>query len=91
MKNRNLDLTRASELLGVSRSALSNILNGRRDITPDLALTIESVFGGTTSLWLPLQSSYDTRNYRVINVLSSLACLSVYWCSILVLSMEFQK
>ncbi|GGI29450.1 MULTISPECIES: HigA family addiction module antitoxin [Pedobacter] len=86
-----MDLTRASELLGVSRSALSNILNGRRDITPDLALTIESVFGGTTSLWLPLQSSYDTRNYRVINVLSSLACLSVYWCSILVLSMEFQK
>ena len=58
-----LNVTQAAEQLGVSRVALSRVLNGRAGISPEMALRIEAWLGvargGEARLWLAEQSAYD--------------------------------
>lgn len=58
-----LSVTAAANQLGVSRVALSRLLNGRAAISPDMALRIEAWLGvergGEAQLWLAEQSAYD--------------------------------
>lgn len=54
-----LTVTKIAELLDTTRSNISNILNGHSSITPNMALRLEKVFGGTASHFLKLQSNYD--------------------------------
>ena len=54
-----LTITEVAAMLKVSRQALSNIINQKSDISPDMALRIATVFGGTPDLWLRLQAKYD--------------------------------
>lgn len=61
IKVHGLTIQKASELLGVTRTTLSNIVNEKAAISPLMALRIETVFGGSAAFWLKLQSSYDLR------------------------------
>jgi antitoxin HigA-1 len=58
-----LTVTDAATQLGVSRVALSRVLNGRAAISPEMALRIEAWLGvargGEARLWLAEQSAYD--------------------------------
>jgi addiction module HigA family antidote len=58
-----LNVTQAALQLGVSRVALSRVLNGRAAISPEMALRIEVWLGvnrgGEARLWLAEQSAYD--------------------------------
>lgn len=54
-----LSIGEAAALLAVSRLTLSKIANGRGTITPNIALRLESVFGGNADFWLRMQSGYD--------------------------------
>ena len=58
-----LTVTEAAAQLGVSRVALSRVLNGRAAISPDMVLRIEAWLGvargGEARLWLAEQSAYD--------------------------------
>lgn len=54
-----LTISKTAELLGVTRANLSNVLNGKAAISPNMALRVEMVFGGNARLWASLQSSYD--------------------------------
>lgn len=58
-----LGVTQAAGQLGVSRVALSRVLNGRAGISPEMALRIEAWLGvargGDARLWLAEQSAYD--------------------------------
>ena len=58
-----LGVTQAAEQLGVSRVALSRVINGRAGISPDMALRIEAWLGvargGDARVWLAQQSAYD--------------------------------
>jgi len=58
-----LTVTEAAQQLGVSRVALSRVLNGRAAISPEMALRIEAwlgvAHGGEARLWLAEQSAYD--------------------------------
>ena len=58
-----LTVTAAAEQLGVTRSALSRVLNGRAGISPVMALRIEGWLGvdrgGRADLWIAKQVSYD--------------------------------
>jgi len=56
-----LRVTRAAEALGVSRKALSAILNGRAGISPEMALRLSKAFGTTPESWLNQQMHYDLR------------------------------
>ncbi|WP_238211199.1 HigA family addiction module antitoxin [Caballeronia novacaledonica] len=58
-----LTITQAAEQLGVTRVALSRVLNGRAGISPEMALRIEGWLGvangGRADLWLARQAAYD--------------------------------
>lgn len=58
-----LSVTEAAEQLGVSRVALSRVLNGRAAISPEMALRIEAWLGvergGDARTWLGQQTTYD--------------------------------
>ncbi len=59
----NLTVTDAAAQLGVTRAALSRVLNGRAAISPEMALRIEKWLGvengGRADVWLAEQASYD--------------------------------
>jgi addiction module HigA family antidote len=54
-----LTITEVASMLKVSRQALSNIINQKADISPEMALRITTVFGGTPDIWLRIQAKYD--------------------------------
>ena len=54
-----LTIKDAAGLLGISRQALSNVVNEKADISPEMALRIAKVFGGTPDIWLRLQAKFD--------------------------------
>ena len=57
-----LSITEAVKLLGITRINLSNIVNEKTSITPNMAIRISKVFGGSPDLWLKLQMKYDLAN-----------------------------
>lgn len=64
VEGRNLTISKIAILLGTTRSNFSNILNGHTSISPNMALRLEKVFGGTANHFIRLQSSYDLAKER---------------------------
>lgn len=54
-----LTVTRAAEALGVTRAALSALLNERVHLSSDMALRIEKAFGVSMDTLMRMQNSYD--------------------------------
>ena len=54
-----LTVVEAALKLGMSRPALSRVLNGHAAISTNLALTLEANHIGTAELWLKMQMRYD--------------------------------
>jgi addiction module HigA family antidote len=54
-----LSVTAGSKVLGVSRQALNNIVNGKSGISPEMAIRLTKAFGGTEETWLQMQLAYD--------------------------------
>lgn len=54
-----LTVTRAAEGLGVTRQALSSLLNEKSGMSVDMALRLSQAFGSTPKTWLRLQMAYD--------------------------------
>lgn len=58
-----LTVTEAAKQLGVTRAALSRVLNERAAISPEMALRLEGWLGvengGRADLWVSQQAAYD--------------------------------
>lgn len=54
-----MPVTKAAELIGVGRPALSNLLNGKASLSPDMATRIEKAFGFPRKDLLEMQAQYD--------------------------------
>ena len=54
-----LSITAAAEKLKVSRKTLSEIVNGRAAVSPEMALRLELAFGKSAQSWLGHQSAFD--------------------------------
>jgi antitoxin HigA-1 len=54
-----LTITRASKALGVTRTTLSELVNGKRGISPEMAIRLSKVFGGSAASWITQQAHYD--------------------------------
>ena len=60
-----LTVTAAAEVLGVSRKALSDLLNGHTGISPEMAVRLSKAFGGSFESWLTQQMQYDLARVRL--------------------------
>src|ERR1039458_8876787 len=59
-----LTITQAAEALGVTRNTLSELANGKRGISPEMAVRLSKVFGGNAEGWLVQQAQYDLAHVR---------------------------
>ena len=55
----NVTVTDAAKHLGITRAALSRILNGSAGISADMALRLSDALGTTPELWTGMQAQYD--------------------------------
>lgn len=55
-----MSVTEAAERLGVSRTALSRLLNGHAGISPEMALRLSKFFNTSIEMWINIQAQYDT-------------------------------
>jgi antitoxin HigA-1 len=54
-----ITVTEFAERLGVTRVALSRVLNGRAAISADMAVRLAAALGGSAQSWLHMQANYD--------------------------------
>ena len=54
-----LTVTRAAQGLGVTRQALSDVVNERAGISVEMAFRLSKAFGSTPETWLGMQMAYD--------------------------------
>lgn len=54
-----LSVTAGAKALGVSRIALSELVNERRGISPEMAIRLDKAFGGEAESWYGMQAAYD--------------------------------
>jgi addiction module HigA family antidote len=50
--------------LGVTRTTLSELVHGHRGISPEMAVRLSKVFGGSAQSWLTQQAQYDLAHVR---------------------------
>jgi addiction module HigA family antidote len=65
-----LSVTEAAKGLGVTRQALSDLVNGRAGISVEMAIRLSKSFGSSPEMWLGMQMAYDLWQAR--GALSSL-------------------
>ena len=54
-----LSVTAAARALGVARKSLSELLNGKSGISPEMAIRLSIAFNTTAESWLNQQMQYD--------------------------------
>jgi addiction module HigA family antidote len=54
-----LSVTRAAKALGVARKSLSELVNGKSGISPEMAIRLSIAFNTTAESWLNQQMQYD--------------------------------
>ncbi len=54
-----LTVTRAAQGLGVTRQALSELVNERTGISIDMAIRLAKAFGSEPETWLGMQTAHD--------------------------------
>jgi addiction module HigA family antidote len=54
-----LSVTEGAKVLGVTRQALNNIVNGKSGISPEMAIRLTKAFGSTPETWMGIQIAYD--------------------------------
>jgi addiction module HigA family antidote len=54
-----LSVTEAAKRLGVRRKQLSDVVNGRSGISPEMAIRLDKAFGGGAETWFRLQAAFD--------------------------------
>ena len=59
-----LSVTKAAQILGVRRATLSDLLNGKAALSPEMALRIEKAFDSNMDMLLRMQAWYDASEMR---------------------------
>jgi addiction module HigA family antidote len=59
-----LTIKAAAAALGVTRTTLSKLVNGKRGISPEMAVRLSKAFGGSAESWITQQAHYDVAQVR---------------------------
>jgi addiction module HigA family antidote len=54
-----ITVTEFARRIGVTRVALSRVLNGKAGISADMAVRLSAALGGSAESWLHMQANYD--------------------------------
>jgi addiction module HigA family antidote len=60
-----LSVTKGAKVLGVTRQALNNLVNGKSGISPEMAIRLSKAFGSKPEVWLGMQLDYDLAQARL--------------------------
>ena len=52
-------VARAAQGLGVTRQALSDLVNGKAGVSVEMSIRLARAFGSTPETWLGMQTAYD--------------------------------
>ncbi len=63
-----LSVTDGAKALGVTRQALSNVINGKAGISAEMATRLAQAFGGTAEVWLRMQVAYELAQVQQKNI-----------------------
>jgi antitoxin HigA-1 len=72
-----VSVTAAARHLGITRAALSRILNGNAGISAEMALRLSEALGTSPDLWIGMQSQHDlwqaskNRRRKVVRLLTA--------------------
>lgn len=59
-----LSVTKAAEVLRVSRQAVNNLVREKAGISPEMAIRLSKAFGSTAEAWLQMQMHFDLAQAR---------------------------
>lgn len=59
-----LNVTEGAKVLGINRTTLSRVINGRSGISADMAIRLEKAGWSSADHWLRLQGAYDLAQAR---------------------------
>jgi antitoxin HigA-1 len=59
-----LSVAQAAKGLGITRQQLHNVIAGRSNVTPEMAIRFEKAFGSKADTWLRMQMNYDLGQIR---------------------------
>jgi len=59
-----LSITEGARILGVTRQALNNVINGKSGISPVMAIRLSKAFGSNPETWLHMQLAFDLAQAR---------------------------
>lgn len=57
-------ISEAAKKLGVTRQALSALINGRSGVSAQMAIRLEAALGTSAEMWLAMQASFDLWHER---------------------------
>lgn len=77
-----ITVTKAAALLEVGRPALSNFLNGRADLSPEMAARLEAAFGASACNLLDRQSAWDAARAKRSTAMSAIKAYVPPWLQI---------
>ncbi len=64
LEPRGLNVTAAAKALGVTRPALSNLLNANASLSPEMAIRLDKAFGADMETLMRMQNAYDIAQAR---------------------------
>ena len=59
-----LSVSAAAKTMRVTRQKLSNVIQAKTAVSPEIALRFEKAFGGSADMWLRMQVAYDLARAR---------------------------
>ena len=59
-----LTVTEGARILGITRQALNNLVNGKSGVSPEMAVRLAKAFGSDAETWLRMQLNYDLAQVR---------------------------
>ncbi|CAN2042095.1 antitoxin HigA-1 [Candidatus Magnetomoraceae bacterium gMMP-15] len=69
-----ISISQLSKAMGINSKTLSGIINGKRSITPEIAIRLSIALGSSPESWMGHQVSYDLwqaeKNRNKLNVTS---------------------